>query len=56
VSNYGENSIEYTIRVWCLNADYWDVYFDLMENLKIYFDKNGVEMTYNHVNVHMTNK
>jgi small conductance mechanosensitive channel len=53
VSNYGESSIEYTIRVWCLNADYWDVYFDLMENLKVYFDKNGVEMTYNHVNVHM---
>ncbi len=53
VSGYGESSIQYTIRVWCENAKYWDVYFDLMENLKVYFDKNGVEMTYNHLNVHM---
>lgn len=53
VSNYGESSIEYTIRVWAENAAYWDTYFDLMENIKVYFDKNGVEMTYNHLNVHM---
>lgn len=53
VSNYGESSIEYTIRVWSENATYWDTYFDLMENLKVYFDKHDVEMTYNHMNVHM---
>lgn len=53
VFNYGESSIEYVIRVWAPTAAYWDVYFDLMENIKVYFDKNGVEMTYNHMNVHM---
>ena len=53
VFGYGESSIEYMIRVWCTNADYWNVYFDLLENIKVYFDKNGVEMTYNHMNVHM---
>jgi small conductance mechanosensitive channel len=53
VFSYGESSIEYVIRVWCANADYWTVYFDLMENIKVYFDKNDVEMTYNHLNVHM---
>lgn len=53
VFSYGESSIEYIIRVWSLNAEYWNVYFDLMENIKVYFDKNDVEMTYNHLNVHM---
>lgn len=53
VFSYGESSIEYIIRVWTTNADYWNVYFDLMENIKVYFDKNDVEMTYNHMNVHM---
>lgn len=53
VSNYGESSIQYTIRVWSETAEYWNTYFDLMENIKVYFDKNGVEMTYNHMNVHM---
>jgi small conductance mechanosensitive channel len=53
VFNYGESSIEYFIRVWTTNGDYWSVYFDLLENIKVYFDKNNVEMTYNHMNVHM---
>ena len=53
VDDYGENSIGYVVRVWCANADYWTVYFDLMDGLKLAFDAAGVEMTYPHVNVHM---
>ena len=53
VSDYGASSIQYTIRVWCAAGDYWDVYFDLMDALKPAFDRAGVEMTYDHVNVHM---
>ena len=53
VDNYGDNAIGYVVRVWCANADYWTVYFDLMDGLKIAFDAAGVEMTYPHVNVHM---
>lgn len=56
VSSYGSSSIEYTIRVWCSAGDYWDVYFDLMDGLKPAFDAAGVEMTYDHVNVHMVEK
>lgn len=53
VWEYGESSITYIIRVWCTNDSYWSVYFDLMENIKYSFDRNGIEMTYNHLNVHM---
>ena len=53
VSDYGSSSIEYTVRVWCRAGDYWDVYFDLLDALKPAFDKAGIEMTYDHVNVHM---
>lgn len=56
VSNYGSSSIEYTIRVWCNAADYWDIYFDMMDKLKPAFDANRVEMTYDHINVHMVEK
>lgn len=56
VSNYGNSSIEYTLRVWCANKDYWDVYFDIMEGVKKAFDAAGVEMTYDHLNVHMIDK
>ena len=53
VDDYGDNAIGYVARVWCGNADYWTVYFDLMDGLKLAFDAAGVEMTYPHVNVHM---
>lgn len=53
VNNFGESAIEYAVRVWCANADYWDVYFDVLEGIKAAFDREGIEMTYNHLNVHM---
>lgn len=53
VNGYGDNSIEYIVRAWCANGDYWTVYFDLMDAFKPAFDKAGIEMTYPHVNVHM---
>ena len=56
VDNYGDHAIGYVIRVWCATADYWTVYFDLMDGMKPAFDAAGVEMTYPHVNVHMVDK
>lgn len=53
VDQYGDSAIGYVVRVWCANADYWTVYFDLMDGMKPAFDKAGIEMTYPHVNVHM---
>ena len=53
VSAYLDSSIEYTVRVWCATEDYWDVQSDLLEQVKAAFDRAGVEMTYNHLNVHM---
>ena len=53
VSGYGTSSIEYTVRVWCRSGDYWNIYFDLMDGLKPAFDAAGIEMTYDHLNVHV---
>lgn len=53
VSAYGDSAIEYVVRVWCANADYWDVYYDVLEEIKSAFDQAGIEMTYNHLNVHL---
>ena len=56
VLSYKESSIEYVVRVWVESANYWTVYFDLLENVKRAFDKNKIIMTYNHLNVHLLNK
>ncbi|MCI2056014.1 MAG: mechanosensitive ion channel family protein [Oscillibacter sp.] len=56
LSNYGENSIEYSIYCWCKTEDYWPAYFALGENIRVAFTQANVEMTYNHLNVHMMGK
>lgn len=56
VTAYQESAVAYTVRAWCSNDDYWDNYYGLLEEIKRSFDRNGVEMTYPHLNVHMVDK
>lgn len=56
LTNYLDSSIEYTIRVWCKPEDYGSVYFPLLAKLRETFAEAGVEMTYNHLNVHLMDK
>lgn len=53
ISAYRDSSIAYIVRVWCLTADYWDLYYDLLEKVKESFDRNGIEMAYNRMILHM---
>ena len=53
VSGYGESNIDYVVRVWCKTADYWTVYYDLMEAVGAAFDAHGVSMSYPQMNVHV---
>lgn len=53
LSNYKESAIEYTVLCWATAEHYWDVHFGLSENLRSAFAKNSVEMTYDHLNVHI---
>ena len=56
VTAYQESAVAYMVRAWCSNDDYWDNYYGLLEEIKRSFDRNGVEMTYPHLNVHMVDK
>ena len=53
---YKGSTVEYVVRVWCKNADYWDVYFNLNENVREAFAEKGVKFSYEHVNVHIVEK
>ena len=53
VSAYGESAIQYSLRLWVKNADYWDVYFEVNQRVKNIFDQQGIAMTYPHLNVHL---
>ena len=53
IGQYKESSVEYIVRLWCKNADYWDVYFGMNERVRERFAADGVHMTFQHINVHM---
>lgn len=50
---YDSSSLIFTLRVWVDTKDYWQVYFDLMENIKDSFDKNNIEIPFNQLDVHV---
>lgn len=56
LSNHGDSALEFTLRVWCKNENYWDVKFDLLETVKKEFDKNGISIPYPQMDVHIDNK
>ncbi len=56
VSEYQSSSIEYLARLWTAASDYWDVYYALLEGVRESFERHGVEMTYDHLNVHIVEK
>lgn len=49
--NMGEladSSVNYEVRPWATPENYWDVYFQTIENCKIELDKAGIEIPYPH--------
>ena len=56
VKSYGDSSVNLTVRVWCKTEDYWTVYFDLTERIRESFNKNGVKIPYNQLDVHIGEK
>lgn len=56
LANYGQSSIEYSVRAWCKPEHYGNVLFPLTEYLRDTFQSAGVEMTYDHLNIHILDK
>lgn len=53
VSELGDSSVNLVVRPWVQTDDYWNVYFDLMENIKLTFDEEGISFPYPQQDVHL---
>ena len=53
LSGFNADDISYVVKVWCENTIYWDVYYDLLENIREAYAENGVEFSYPHRVVHI---
>ncbi|MFP4844157.1 mechanosensitive ion channel family protein [Winogradskyella sp. PE311] len=48
VMELADSSVNFAVRPWCNGDDYWDVYFDVTENVKEALDAAGIEIPYPH--------
>ena len=46
VSELGESSVNFIVKVWTKTDDYWNVYYDLIEKVKIRFDEENISIPY----------
>jgi small conductance mechanosensitive channel len=53
VSELGDSSVNFVVRPWVKTEDYWNVYFDLTEKIKVAFDSEGITIPYPQRDVHM---
>jgi len=52
VSELGDSSVNFTTRAWVKSADYWDVYFEQIEKVKLTFDEKGISIPFPQMDVH----
>lgn len=53
VTALGNNAISLSARVWTATSDYWTTKFDLLEQIKLTFDQEGIVIPYQQMNVYI---
>lgn len=53
MTEMGDSSLDFTVRVWTATEHYWDVKFDLTENVYAIFRREGIEIPFPQMDVHI---
>lgn len=53
VVELGDSSVNFAVRPWVNSGDYWPVYFDLHETVKVRFDSEGISIPYPQRDLHI---
>jgi small conductance mechanosensitive channel len=53
VGELADSSVNFNVRPWVNSSDYWSVYFDLNEKIKLAFDENGISIPFPQMDVHI---
>lgn len=56
LSNHGDSAINFVVRVWVNNSNYWKVHFDLLESVKVAFDNEDISIPYPQMDLHIKNE
>ena len=55
MAELADSSVNFNVRPWVKSGDYWPVRADLLEQVKLAFDANGISIPYPQQDVHMHN-
>jgi len=55
VSELADSSVNFVVRAWVNAEDYWGVFFDMNENVYKSFNKEGLNIPYPQMDVHIQN-
>jgi|TARA_R110001583_G_scaffold95046_1_gene238757 small conductance mechanosensitive channel len=53
VLELGDSSVNFVVRTWAKTPEYWDVYFELTESIKLALDENNIGIPYPQMDVHV---
>ncbi|MCK4233216.1 mechanosensitive ion channel [candidate division WOR-3 bacterium] len=53
VVELADSSVNFVVRPWVKSADYWNVHFDVTENIKKRFDAEGISIPFPQQDVHL---
>ena len=53
VQELADSSVNFVVRPWAKTSDYWDVYRDTMEKVKLRFDAEGISIPFPQMDVHL---
>ncbi|MBC8385445.1 MAG: mechanosensitive ion channel [Candidatus Cloacimonetes bacterium] len=53
IGELADSSVNFIVRAWVNSADYWDVHFDMIEAVKLAFDKNNISIPFPQMDVHL---
>lgn len=53
VAELADSSVNFAVRAWVKSEDYWDVFFDMNENVYKTFDKEGLSIPFPQMDVHV---
>ena len=52
----GDSAIVLIARAWCKPESYWDVFFDVQEEIYLTFQKENISIPYPQLDLHLYNK
>lgn len=53
VGELGDSGVTLVMKLWCRQEEYWNLYYAMQEAVKLSFDREGIEIPYPQLDVHM---